>query len=648
MTTLTEPESDKPRLRIDRSMIVAGHDLAMAALSFVLALYLRLGEDFWIQTRGFLWLGLGVFVLAAGVVFSGTRLYRGVWRYASIDDLIAIARAATIAVLVFLVAMFFLTRLDALPRSALVINWLLLMALLGGPRLAYRLIKGDGLAGLASRGYDQRVPVLMIGAGDAAELFLREMRRPAQAYRVVGLLDDDPNKRNRQIHGVRVLGPLSALPRALDKLKRRGRSPQRLLVADETLGGGRLSKLIEAADGYGLTVARLPRLTDFANGDPARVDPRPIALEDLLRRPQTRLDRDAMAALVGGRRVLVTGAGGTIGGELVRQIAALAPAHLTLLDNGEFNLYQIEREAAERWPELSRNAVLADIRDAKALARLFADESPTLVFHAAALKHVPIAEENPCEAVLTNVIGTRHVADACRRAGVRAMVLISTDKAVNPSSVMGATKRLAEIYCQTLDRAPGGAGERARYVTVRFGNVLGSTGSVVPLFQRQIAVGGPLTVTHPEITRYFMTTREAVELVLQASAMALSEDGGGDAGRIHVLDMGEPIRIQDLARQMIRLAGLRPDQDIQIAYSGLRPGEKLHEQLFHAGEGLLPTSHDGIRLASPRAADAASLARRLDDLFEAASQRQDEAALGLLRELVSDYRFEGRRAAGAR
>jgi O-antigen biosynthesis protein WbqV len=313
-----------------------------------------------------------------------------------------------------------------------------------------------------------------------------------------------------------------------------------------------------------------------------------------------------------------------------------------LFDSSEFALYSIDLELGETEPLLPRRAVLGDVRDRRQLAQLMAEEQPELVFHAAALKHVPMVEANPLDGILTNVVGTRCVADACREAGVAAMVLISTDKAVNPTNVMGATKRLAEAWCQTLDvierRRFETSGRGTRFVTVRFGNVLGSTGSVVPLFQRQLASGGPLTVTHPDITRYFMTVREAVELVLQAATLGTADEGA--AGRIYVLDMGEPVKIVDLARQMIRLAGLRPDKDVEIAFTGLRPGEKLYEELFHDAEALVETATSGIHLASPRTSDHAMLARTLDELEAAARARRTEDGLKILGHLIPEYRAE--------
>jgi FlaA1/EpsC-like NDP-sugar epimerase len=352
--------------------------------------------------------------------------------------------------------------------------------------------------------------------------------------------------------------------------------------------------------------------------------------------------------LIGDRRILVTGAGGTIGSELARQIAALGPARLILVDNSEFLLYAINGDLAERYPELALRPILGDVRDRARIESIIIGEDPQIVFHAAGLKHVPMVEANPIEGVLTNVVGTRNVAEAARAHGVGLVVMISTDKAVNPASVMGATKRLAESFCQALDlaeaRRPVQAGG-TRFVTVRFGNVLGSTGSVVPLFTRQLAAGGPLTVTHPDVTRFFMTVREAVELVLEASAaQPVPEEGAADAtarGKIFVLDMGEPVKIVDLARQMIRLAGLRPDRDIEIRFIGLRPGEKLHEALFHAAEAPVPTKNPALRLAAPRTADYAVLARSIDELEEQVRAGHEPRALALLERLVPEYHRGG-------
>ena len=628
------------RLRLSRARIAYVHDVLMAGLSFVLAQVLRQDGVAFSLDSAELWSGAALFMAVAAAVFLALDLYRGVWRYASLNDTIQIVKAASLTVAVYFPLLFLFTRLENLPRSSLIINWLILMLLLGGPRIIYRVFKDRRLDTVLAKHAGRRVPVLLVGAGDAAEQFIRSVNRvPESAYSVVGIVDDKATRVGRAIHGVDVMGTVADLPAVVERLEKRGRKPQRLILTKEHLDGAVVRSLFDVAESLGLTLARLPRLTDFreAVGDAPEV--RPIAVEDLLGRPQAVLDRPAMKALLAGKRVMVTGAGGTIGSELVRQVADFGPAHLTLVENSEFHLYEIDLALAERHPELPRQAVLADIRDRARLDALFAEARPELVFHAAALKHVPMVETHPAEGVLTNVLGTRHVADACRAAGVPVMVQISTDKAVNPSSVMGATKRLAESYCQALDIAeakrPGGT----RYVTVRFGNVLGSTGSVVPLFERQLKRGGPLTVTHPEVTRYFMTVREAVELVLQASALGARDAAA--SGKIFVLDMGEPVRVQDLARQMIRLSGRRPDIDVKIEFTGLRPGEKLYEELLHAAESLMPTGHKDILLAAPRTADAALLARAIDELAEHARAGHAAEVLDGLRRLVPEYRDGG-------
>ncbi len=644
-----------------RAVFAFLHDVAMAGLSFAFALYLRLGDDFWAREKRLTILYGVSFTAIAAVIFLVTGLYRGIWRYASLPDLFNIARAATLTELVFLPVMFLFTRLDTLPRSFLLIDWLVLIALLGGPRLGYRLFKDRGLDHLVERGRATSVPVLLISTKEGADTFIREtVRDPNAVYRVIGMLSDTPSRVGRQIYGVPVLGTIDALETVVATLDRRGRRPQKLVITAQGLTGAEVRLLLDRADALAIPLARLPRLTEFQE---TRVDAsrtpldlaEPIALEDLLGRPQAVLDREAMARLIGGRRVLVTGAGGTIGSELARQIAALAPARLILVDNSEYLLYTIDGALRERWPELAIQPLLADVRDRCRIDAVFAAEQPQIVFHAAALKHVPMVEANPIEGVLTNVIGSRNVAEAARSCGAALGVMISTDKAVDPASVMGATKRLAEALCQALDldegrRAASGVspatrpGTRSgtRFVTVRFGNVLGSTGSVVPLFARQLAAGGPLTVTHPEVSRFFMTVREAVELVLEASATApeAQGDGGAARGKIFVLDMGEPVRIVDLARQMIRLAGLRPERDIRISYIGLRPGEKLHEALFHAAESPVPTRNPALRLASPRTADYAVLARSIDELEEHARAGREARVLDLLHRMVPEYRSD--------
>ncbi|HTZ78211.1 MAG TPA: nucleoside-diphosphate sugar epimerase/dehydratase [Stellaceae bacterium] len=630
-------------LRSGRALGAFVHDVTMAAIALPLAMYLRYG-DVIAQVPRDLLIGYtaGFAAIAAGV-FLATGLYRGIWRYASLPDLVGLVRAATIIIAVAFLLFFLVTRLEAMPRSTFVICWFVLVGLLGGPRFAYRVLKDRGFRHVLERRRTAAVPVLLIGVSDGAHGFIREMARdPESPYEVVGLITETAGRLGREVAGVPVLGMVDELPAVVERLESRNQRPQRLIIASRDPDGALVRRLLDIADRLAVPLARLPRLTEFretASDTHARIEP--VAIEDLLGRPQAVLDRASMQRLIAGRRVLVTGAGGTIGAELTRQVAALGPARLILFDSSEYALYTIDREIMETHPPLSRLAVIGDVREPARVDEVIAAERPELVFHAAALKHVPIVEANPIEGVLTNALGTRNVAEACSRHGVGTMVLISTDKAVNPTNIMGASKRVAEMACQALDLAAARDTQGTRYVTVRFGNVLGSTGSVVPLFQRQLAERGPLTVTDPAITRFFMTVREAVELVLQSAALAGEEAA---RGKIFVLDMGEPVKIVDLARQMIRLAGLKPDVDVKIEFIGLRPGEKLHEELFYAGETLTPTRIPSIRLAEPRALAQATLMRGLDELAEAARARNAARVLAILKGLVPELAGGGRLA----
>ncbi|MEL0105584.1 MAG: polysaccharide biosynthesis protein [Rhodospirillales bacterium] len=618
-----------------RSILVFAHDVVMTFVAFVVAMYLRVGEDFIYYSLDLRLTSASAMTIIAAAVFLFSGLYRGVWRYASLNDLLGIVRAVTIATLIFILIIFLWQRLTELPRSVPFINWFILITLLGGPRFIYRLLKDRRFDFTLRTTATPLIPVLLVGAEDGAELFIRDMARAADAnYEVVGIIAERESRVGRQIHNVEVLGTIDNIEAIVDDLKSRGISPQRLVLTKDDIQGTTVRDLLERASDLGMTMARLPRLTDFKSGFDDKIDVRPVDVEDLLGRPQKVLDREAMGQLIKGRRILVTGAGGSIGSELVRQICSFEPDLIILLDYGEFNLYTIDMEVAEHWPHLRHEAVLADVRDQHQIEQIFSDAKPELVFHAAALKHVPLVEANPFEGFMTNVIGTANIARACRDNGVAAMVQISTDKAVNPSSIMGATKRMAEAYCQALDislEQPSAT----RYITVRFGNVLGSTGSVVPLFQKQLQNGGPLTVTDENMTRYFMTVREAVELVLEASALGYGDHA--HQGKIFVLDMGEPVRIIDLARQMIRLAGLTPDEDIKIDIIGQRPGEKLFEDMFHEQEQLVPTRYQGILLAAPRTVDLADIDRVLSTI-KATGKRHDQGQLtALIQKIVPEY-----------
>lgn len=624
-----------------RSLLIFAHDTVLAAVSFPLALYIRLGEDMVWWPDQALTHGTALFTLTALAVFLVMRLDTHVWRYTSIGDLAQIVRAVLVIIAGFLVLQFVVTRLETLPRSFLVIEAALLSFMLTLPRIGYRLMKDGTISALFERNAQDRVPVLLIGAGDGADLFIRETAPGHEVpYRVVGIVDDRDSRTGRRIRGVPVYGGLHNLEEVVQRLTGYGVRPQRIVLTRRQIDGATIRTLLDAADGLGIPVSRMPTLGVLESAGETQVQLRPINVEDVLGRPQATLDRPAMERLIEGRRVLVTGAGGTIGSELVRQIADIGPAHITLVDQSEYALYRIDLELTERAPDLPRAALIGDVRDRARMEEILSEARPEILFHAAALKHVPLMEANVCDAVLTNAVGTRIVADAARAAGVGTVVVISTDKAVNPTNVMGATKRLAEAYCQALDLDGG-----TRFVTTRFGNVLGSTGSVVPLFQRQLERGGPLTVTHPDITRYFMTVREAVELVLQAAALETATPR--ERGGITVLDMGEPVKIVDLADRMIRLAGLEPGKDIEIAFTGLRPGEKLHEELFHGAETLEATEIPAIRRAHPRTADRALIERGLDELEAAARVRQAPATMEVLGRMVPEYEGGAAKAVAA-
>ncbi|MCR9072263.1 MAG: polysaccharide biosynthesis protein [Alphaproteobacteria bacterium] len=624
-----------------RSLLIFGHDTFLAAVSFPLALYIRLGEDIVRWPEQAITHGTALFTLTALAVFLVMRLDTHIWRYTSVGDLAQIVRAVLVIIAAFLALQFVVTRLETLPRSFLLIEAVLLTIMLTLPRVSYRLMKDGTISALFERNAQDRVPVLLIGAGDGADLFIRETAPGHEVpYRVVGIVDDRDSRTGRRIRGVPVYGGLHNLQEVVERLTDSGVRPQRIVMTRRQIDGATIRTLLDAADGLGIPVSRMPTLGALESAGETQVQLRPINVEDVLGRPQATLDRPAMRRLIEGRRVMVTGAGGTIGAELVRQVADIGPAHITLVDQSEYALYRIDLELAERVSDLPRAALIGDVRDRARMDEILSEARPEILFHAAALKHVPLMEANVCDAVLTNAVGTRIVADAARAAGVGTVVVISTDKAVNPTNVMGATKRLAEAYCQAMD-VDGGT----RFVTTRFGNVLGSTGSVVPLFQRQLERGGPLTVTHPDITRYFMTVREAVELVLQAAALETAAPR--ERGGITVLDMGEPVKIVDLADRMIRLAGLEPGKDIEIAFTGLRPGEKLHEELFHGAETLEPTEIPAIRRAHPRTADRALIERGLDELEAAARARQTAATMETLGRMVPEYEGGTARPAAA-
>ncbi|MBL0941744.1 MAG: polysaccharide biosynthesis protein [Alphaproteobacteria bacterium] len=624
----------------NKSVVAFIYDVTMAALSLLIALFLRVGQAIMAYNPWYIAQHVAVYSLVCAGVYFWTQLYCSVWRYVSIRELIAVTKAVSLAVFLYIPLAFFMSQSQSLPRSVPIIGWFITIALLGGGRFAYR-ISFDWLQkSKYSFSPHPRQNILLIGVNDQADLFIRETQRSSNSeYEIIGLIDDEKSRIGRRIHGISVLGTIENLQTIIENLTRKGLKPEILVMAAPT--PDQIKPLMKLSEKMELFLAQLPQMSDLnqAKGETG-MRLKPVALEDLLGRPQASLDRESMAQLILGKRVLVTGAGGSIGGELVQQICAFKPAQLTLLDHSEYLLYTIDQEVQEKHPHIPRSMRLADITDANRIENIIKTENPHLVFHAAALKHVPIAEHNPIENILSNIIGTKNLAEACRVHKVQAMVVISTDKAINPTNVMGATKRVAEKYCQALDieelsRSRLTKTKETRYITVRFGNVLGSTGSVIPLFQRQLKQGGPLTVTDPKMTRYFMTIHEAVELVLQAAALGVSEST--QAGSIFVLDMGEPVKIYDLARQMIRLAGLRPEIDIKISYTGARPGEKLYEELFYQSEELQPTRIQSIQIGKPSTENYLKLSKALKELESLARSHNSPGALKLLKQLAPEY-----------
>jgi FlaA1/EpsC-like NDP-sugar epimerase len=564
-----------------RRVLAFAHDVVATALAWMLAFWLRFNLDIpWDYERLMLatlpWV-MGIY----GLTFLELGLYRGLWRFASLPDLRRILMAVGIGALA-VPALFAIVSVGIpAPRTVYLLTPLLLVAMMGGSRFAYRAWKEGHFGSLVSK--PSATSVLVLGAGQAAAILLKELA-PSPAWRVVGLLDDDPRKQGAELLGEKVLGPISRVAEIAE-----GLGVTQAIIAMPGASHAARKRALDLCARNGMSVMTVPAIADIVSGKVSVSALRAVELDDLLGRDRVQLDEAGLHAFLDGRTVLVTGAGGSIGSELCRQIARFAPVRLVLFDSSEFALYRIEQEFRDRAAHLEVAAVIGDAKDERRTREVFERYKPQVVFHAAAYKHVPLMEdENAFQAVLNNVLSTIAVARAAADAGTEKFVLISTDKAVNPTNVMGASKRVAEIACQELQTA-----SRTQFVIVRFGNVLGSTGSVVPRFREQIARGGPVTVTHPEITRYFMSIPEAAQLVLQAALM-------GRGGEIFVMDMGEPVKIADLAKELIRLSGFS-EGDIRIEYTGLRPGEKLYEEPLADAEKTLPTPHPKLRVAQARA-----------------------------------------------
>ena len=616
----------------NKANLVYLHDILVTAICFNLSIFLRLGTEFNSLPNTLIIYGTALITALGAIVYRTTGLYKGIWRYASINDLINIIKATSMTIAAFLILMFAVTRLENFPRSVLFINWFVLIISLSGSRAIYRLYKDKKFFLKDISNDESSIPVLLIGATDRAELFIREMNRNNNpTHKIVGILDINKNKIGRFIRGIEILGTISEISTIISNLEKNNKKnrPQKIIIASNDIEGNIVRDLLTFTDKTGISLARLPKITDLEsdiNNEKLKV--KPVDVFDLLSRPQALLDRNAMKKFINNKKVLVSGAGGTIGSELVEQIINYNPKEIILLDNSEFLLYKIEKKIEEKIKNIKINSVLADIKDKKRIDNIFNENRPEIIFHAAALKHVPIVEKNPLEGILTNILGSINIAESCKKYGAAEMVLISTDKAVNPFSVMGVTKRISEKYCQSMSGT-----SKTNFKIVRFGNVLGSTGSVVPLFQKQLERGGPLTVTHPKMKRYFMTVREAVELVIQSATL-----DNNKKGEIYVLEMGQPIAITEIAEQLIRLAGLRPNKDILITYTGLRPGEKIQEELHYKNERFTKTKNKSIFIVKPKIESFIKLSKSLNNLIDFAKNGKVEDCYKEMSNLVPEYK----------
>lgn len=545
------------------------------------------------------------------ISFYAFNLYHRMWRYASVNELLAVSGAVTISS--FIIWVYAILSGSELPKSIHLMSWILTIAFIGISRLCLRLVNF-----FRHRTLDNCSRVLIIGAGDAGAMIAREIdHRYYQNKKIIGFIDDDSFKQNKMIYGAKVIGKRQDIKQVVAEQR-----ITEIIIALPSIGGQVVREIFSECKKTGCSVKILPGMYELIDGKVTIQHLRDVDLEDLLRREPVKLNLNEIASYISGKSVLITGAGGSIGSELCRQIGKLTPGKVVLLGKGENSIYEIDRELTRKFPNLNILPVIADIRDTERINRIFAEHKPQVVFHAAAHKHVPMMEIQPEEAVSNNVFGTKVIAEAADRFGTEVFVMISTDKAVNPTSVMGATKRVAELVIQSINKV-----SNTKFVVVRFGNVLGSRGSVIPLFKKQIAEGGPITITHPEMKRYFMTIPEATQLVLQAGAMA-------KGGEVFVLDMGEPVKIVDLAHDMIELSGLVPNTDIKIKYTGIRPGEKLFEELLTAEEGSNATIHEKIYVANIKALDEKRLRQGLAALQQA---MHDGDVVTWMKKLVPTY-----------
>ena len=590
---------------------------------------------------GAYWLRLEIFptspIVSTIIIFSSTifsfilfGVYKRIWRYSSTDDLLVITKATLISVILAAFAFFLTTRLEDMPRSTMLIYFILLTILCGGSRISYRLIRDRTLAPINN--INERINVLLIGASDEAEALIRSSHKPDGPYHIIGIFDNDKNKLGRKIRGIDIIGSIEKVYESKSFIK--AKNITKIIIADKNISRKDIGLLLKYVDKIGISLARLPKISELNKAlDNKSNEARPINIEDLLGRSETRFDKKNLEQLINNKIILITGAGGTIGSELANQISDMSPKKIILSDYSEYALWNITEKITAKTDDKNISSVLLDVRDKYEIDKTFKKYKPHIILHAAALKHVPVCERHPSDAMKTNIIGTRNISEKAIKYKTETMVLISTDKAVNPSNFMGASKRAAEIYIQNLDREKSDT----NFITVRFGNVLGSTGSVIPLFQNQISRGGPLRVTHKDTTRFFMSVKEAVELVLISLNSSINKREKGD---INVLEMGEPMKIDNLAKQLARLSGLTPGKDIKIIYTGLRVGEKLHEKLFHEEEDKITTSHPDLLIAKSRELNFSNVNKILLTLEDFLIKNNEKEAIKKLKDLVPEFSID--------
>jgi FlaA1/EpsC-like NDP-sugar epimerase len=609
-------------LRFPKRLLILVNDIFCTILSLLLAFLLRFNFSIPEVYSPIIFKSLTMLVffrVCSSFIFG---LYGGVLRYASIDDLLRIIKAVTLGTLLFISSIAFLFRLHGFPRSVFFIDWFVILVLLGGSRFLYRIIREMYSA---PKHPEVRRKILIIGAGDVGEMILRGIRRERDMpYEIMGFLDDDTDKIGRRIHGAEVLDKISNLSSVVNQ-----KGVKEVIIAIQNISGKKIREITELCQNIGVSCKTVPSIGGILRGSISISHVRPVSVEDLLKRAPVQLDLALIERFISGKRIMVTGAGGSIGSELCRQIMSFDPRKLILFERGENDLYEIEVDLREQFHNSKVLVpVIGDILDEYKIDHVLQEHTPEIIFHAAAYKHVPIMEAHPLEAVKNNILGTWNMASKSCAWGVQRFVLISTDKAVKPVSIMGATKRVAEMICQGSNQEG-----LTQFIAVRFGNVLESNGSVIPYFRRQIAHGGPVTVTHPEVTRYFMTIPEAAQLVLQAGAM-------GRGGEIYLLDMGDPIKILDLATDLISLSGLTLGEDIDIKFTGLRPGEKLHEELITEKESLINTPHAKISEVNSSIVQWSTLKGDIKNFFAKIDYNNKQTIVKILRKIVPDYHLE--------